>query len=234
MVLALGLIAGLAGFGFGEYSLRLFAPSLELPPGIKGDQILAPREHARRLRESQHQASTFSYGALGALLGVALGLAGGMARRSPGRAVGAALVGLVLAAAAGAGTTFLLVPWYHASQPIPSPDNAMQELGFALAMHGAVWAAIGAAAGLSLGLGLGGKQVAPAMIGGVLGAALATVIYEFGGAIGFPLDRTVQPMAMTPAPRLLAQVAVALCVSAGTLWAANHLGLRRESSSTRT
>src|SRR4051794_24370300 len=53
MVLAGGLLAGLAGFGLGEYSLRLFAPSTDLPPGIKGDQTLAPREHARRVLESQ-------------------------------------------------------------------------------------------------------------------------------------------------------------------------------------
>ena len=50
--------------------------------------------------------------------------------------------------------------------------------------------AVGAAAGLALGLGLGGGRVARAIIGGILGAAVAAVIYEFGGAVVFPLDRT--------------------------------------------
>ena len=158
MVLAGGLLAGLAGFGFGEYSLRLFAPSLELPPGIKGDQTLAPREHARRVRESPGPIATLSYGVLGAFLGLALGAAGGLARRSPRAAITAALIGLLLGAAAGAGTTFLILPWYHASYALPSPENANQQLGLALATHGGIWMAVGAVAGLALGLGLGGGR----------------------------------------------------------------------------
>jgi hypothetical protein len=229
MVLTGGLLAGLAGFAFGEYALQLFAPSLVLPPEIRGDQTRAPLEHARRVRESQDRAATLSYGVLGALLGLALGAAGGMARRSPRAAITAALIGLVLGAAAGAGTTFLLLPWYHVFHAIPSPENATQELCLALATHAGIWVAVGTAAGLALGLSQGGGRVAQAIIGGILGAALATAIYEFGGAVVFPLDRTLQPTAMAPGPRLLAHLAVALCVSAGTLWAADHLSLRRES-----
>jgi hypothetical protein len=234
MVLAGGLLAGLAGFGSGEYALRLFAPSLELPPGIRGDQTLAPLEHGRRVRESQDRTATLSYGALGALLGAALGAAGGTARRSPGAAITASLVGLVLGAAAGAGATFLIIPWYHRLHAMPAPENATQELCLALATHGGIWVAVGAAAGLALGLGLGGRRVARAVIGGMVGAALATGIYEFGGAVGFPLDRTIQPTAMAPGPRLLAHLAVALCVSAGALLAADHLSLRRKSSTKQT
>jgi hypothetical protein len=234
MVLAGGLLAGLAGFGAGEYALRLFAPSLILPPGIRGDRTLAPLEHARRVREWQDRSATASYGALGALLGMALGAAGGMARRSPGAAITAAMVGFVLGAAAGAGATFLILPWYHAFYAIPAPENATQEMCLALATHGGVWVAVGAAAGLALGLGLGGGRVARAIIGGILGAALATGIYEFGGAVGFPLDKTLHPMAMAPGPRLLAHLSVALCVSAVALWAADHLRLRRESSAAHT
>jgi hypothetical protein len=164
---------------------------------------------------------------------MALGVAGGMARRSPGAAITAAMIGLVVGAAAGAGTTFLLLPWFHASHDIPSPENATQELWLALATHGAIWMAVGSVAGLALGLGLGGGRITRAVIGGILGAAPAAAIYEFGGAVFFPLDKTYQPTAMAPAPRLLAHLAVALCVSAGTLWAAYHLSLRREPVSTR-
>jgi hypothetical protein len=180
------------------------------------------------VRESQDRTATASYGVLGALLGLALGAAGGMSRRSPGAAITAALIGLVLGAAAGTGTTFLLLRWYHAFHAVPAPENAAQELCLALATHGGIWGAVGTAAGLALGLGLGGGRVARAIIGGILGAALAAAIYEFGGAVVFPLDRTLQPTATAPGPRLLAHLAVALCVSAGTLWAVYHLSLRRE------
>src|SRR5262249_21046927 len=128
IVLAGGLLAGLAGFGFGEYALRLFAPSLELPPGIRGDQILAPLEPARRVREPEARSATASYGVLGALLGLTLGAAGGLSRRSPRAAVTAGLTGLVLTAAVGAGTTFMILPWYYAFSAPPSDENANQLL----------------------------------------------------------------------------------------------------------
>jgi hypothetical protein len=230
LVLAGGLLAGLAGFGFGEFAPQLVPPSFDIPREMRGDRYRVLHEHARRLSESQDRAAALSYGVLGALLGLALGAAGGLARRSPRAAVTAALIGLVLGAAAGTGTTFLLLPWYHASRGVPNMDNATQELGLALATHGGIWVAVGAAAGLALGLGLGGRRVAQAIIGGILGAAVAAVLYDFGGGIVFPMDKTFGPTAMAPAPRLLAHLAVALFVSAGALWAAHHLSLRRESA----
>src|SRR5262249_2268910 len=128
----------------------------------------------------------------------------------------------------------MILPWYYAFSAPPSDENANQLLGLALATHGAIWMAIGAGAGLALGLGLGGGRVARAIIGGILGAAAAAVIYEFGGGVVFPLDRTYQPTAMAPSPRLLAHLAVALCASAGALWAASHLSLSREPLKART
>src|SRR4029079_12059640 len=96
MVLVGGLLAGLAGFGLGEYALQLLAPSPDLPPGIRNDQVKAPIEHARRRQVSQDRVTTMTCGVLGALLGLTLGAAGGMARRSPGAAITAAVIGLVL------------------------------------------------------------------------------------------------------------------------------------------
>ena len=161
MVLVGGLLAGLAGFGVGEYALQLLAPSRDLPPGIRGDQVKAPIEHARRRQVSQDQVATMSYGVLGALLGLTLGAAGGMARRSAGAAIRAALIGLVLGAAAGIGATFLLLSLYHTLHADPTPENATQELYLALATHGGIWMAIGAAAGVALGLGSGRRAGRP-------------------------------------------------------------------------
>jgi len=59
------------------------------------------------------------------------------------------------------------------------------------------------------------------------------VLYEFVGAVVYPLDRTYLPVATAPAPRLLAHLAVAICVSAGTLWDSYYLSLRREPARVR-
>ena len=233
MVLAGGLLAGLAGFGFGELALKLFAPSLELPPGIKGDQTLAPLEHARRLSVSQDRVATASYGFLGALLGLTLGVVGGLSRRSARGAVTSGLIGLVLGGTLAAGTTFLILPWHHAHFAPPSPDNVNQQLGLSVATRGTIWMIIGAVAGLALGRGLGGGRVARAVAGGILGAAAAAVIHEIAGAVLFPLDKTSLLIAMTSTPRLLAHLTLALCVSAGTVWAAFHLSLRGDSVNPR-
>lgn len=226
LVLFGGLLAGLAGFGFGEYALQLLAPSLELPPGIKGDQTLAPLEHARRLSVSQDRVATASYGFLGALLGFTLGAVGGLSRRSPRQAITSGLLGLVLGGTLAAATTFLILPWNHALFVPPSPDNANQQMALSLATRGTIWMVIGAVAGLALGRGLGGGRVARAVAGGILGAAAAAFIYEMAGAVLFPLDKTFLVVALTSSPRFLAHLTVALCVSAGTLWAAFHLNPR--------
>ena len=167
----------------------------------------------------------------GRLLGLALGAAGGLRRRSPRAAITAALIGLLLGAAAGAGTTFLILPWYHAYYALPSPDNAHQQSwaspwrrtaasGWPSAPRRGWPSAWAWAEGGSRGPSSEGSWARPSR----------RLIYEFAGAVVFPLERTYLPTAMAPAPRLLAHLAVALCVSAGTLWAADHLSRHRLSS----
>jgi hypothetical protein len=53
------------------------------------------------------------------------------------------------------------------------------------------------------------------------------VIYEFGGAILFPLAATFRPMAAEVIPRLFAHVTVGLCVAAAALLFTNHLTVHR-------
>jgi hypothetical protein len=189
---------------------------------------------------SRDRAAALAYGGLGLALGLALGVAGGLARGSSRAAIAAGLAGLILGGAAGALSTLSLLPSYHAARAAALDEDATNDLALALRTHGGIFIAVGAAAGLALGLGLGGgERTARALFGGVLGAALAAVIYEFGGAIVFPVAQTFRPMAVVPAPRLLAHLSVALCVSAGALGAAQHLQLRRsalhrERTSTQT
>jgi hypothetical protein len=199
-----------------------------LPPEIRASSAQVPLETERRMRISKDRAATLAYGALGAVLGLALGAAGGLARHSIRGGIVAALTGLILGGAAGALSTLSFLPSYHAARAAALDEDLTKDLALALRTHGGIWVAIGAAAGIALGLGLGaGAQVAGATIGGMLGGALATVIYEFAGAVAFPVGETFRPVAATIAPRLLAHLSVAFCVSAGALWAARHLRLRR-------
>jgi hypothetical protein len=228
LVLAAGLLAGLAGFGIGEVAPKLFPVSYELPPEIRGNGARVPIELERRMGISRDQSAALAYGGLGMFLGLALGAAGGLARRSPRAAIAAGVVGLALGGAAGAGMTRVLLPLFHASRTGFSEEDRNNDLALALRTHGGIWLAVGAAAGLALGIGLGGgARMARALIGGILGAVVAAVFYEFGGAVVFPIAETFRPMAKEMIPRLTAHLAVALCVAAGALLFAEHLTLRR-------
>jgi hypothetical protein len=231
IILAAGFLAGLAGFVIGEAAPILLPASFDLPPELRRNTNSVPLEIERRRGGARDRAAALAYGGLGAVLGLALGAAGGLARRSARAAIGAGLTGLVLGGAAGAGTTLALLPSFHATRAAASDEEWNNDLALALRTHGGIWLAIGAVGGLALGLGLvGWPRVGRAIIGGMLGAALAAVIYEFAGAVFFPVAETFRPMAITPAPRLMANLAVALGVSAAALWSSSHLHLRRTGS----
>ena len=53
------------------------------------------------------------------------------------------------------------------------------------------------------------------VIGGFLGAALGTVVYEFIVAIAFPMVGTSRFVSVTPGTRLLARIAVTVLAAAG-------------------
>ena len=206
---------------------------VKLPPEIQASLTKRTMELKRRQGVSMDRAAALAYGGLGMFLGLALGAAGGLVRRSPVAAIAAGLIGLVLGGAAGAGTTLALLPSYHAALAARQDEDKENNLSLALMTHGGIWVAVGAAAGLALGLGLGGLgRIARATIGGILGACLAAAIYEFAGAIVFPTAETFRPMAVAPAPRLLAHLSVALCVAVGALGFADYVTFRRAKTAT--
>lgn len=232
IVLGAGLMAGLASFAFGEYAPKLTPPSMDIPPEIRSNSSQLPIEIEIRRAASRDRATALTYGVLGAALGLVLGLSGGLIRKSPTAAITAGLLGLVLGDALGMGASHFLLPRYHASRAKATDDDYTQDIGLALVTHGGIWIAAGAAAGLALGIGLGGgSRPIRGAFGGMIGAAIAVIIYEFGGAIAFPLDETFRPMAATVQARLLAHLTVALCVSLAALWASFHLSLARKKSS---
>jgi hypothetical protein len=231
VIVIMGLLAGLAAFGIGEAAPGLVRPSTDLPPEIRTSSMRRTAETDRRQKVSQDRAAALAYGGLGMLLGMVMGATGGQARRSSRAAIAAGVTGLVLGGAAGAGATLALLPSYHRARAAATDEDYTKDLALAMRTHGGIWIAVGAAAGLALGIGLGGgPRMVRAVIGGILGACVAAVIYEFGGAVLFPLSQTFRPMAYDVVPRLFAHLSVALCVSAGALLVANHLTLRRTRS----
>jgi hypothetical protein len=231
LVLAGGLLAGLAGFALGETAPKIVAPSFDLSEDFKKDRNAMRNELERRMKQSYDRSAALAYGGLGMVLGLTLGVAGGLARRSLVAAMAAGLVGLVLGAVAGAGSTTVLVPYYNSARAAATDANYNEDLGTALRTHGGIWLTIGAAAGLALGIGLGNRgRIARSIAGGIAGAILAAVIYEFGGAVLFPLAETFRPTSIQMLPRLFAHLTVALCVAVGALLFANHMTFRRPSS----
>jgi hypothetical protein len=229
IVLTAGIVSGLFSFGIGEVTPGLFPPNLDFSPEIRAQGSSLPQEIQRRRMVANDHAAALTYGGLGLVLGLTLGAAGGVVRRSFRAAIAAGLLGLLLGGSAGAATTVLVLPSFHDARAEASDEDRNTDLGLALRTHGAIWLAIGAAAGLAFGCGLGGgpMRVARATTGGLLGAAVAAIIYEFAGALVFPLAETFQPLAKYPIPRLMAHLAVTLCVAAGSYWAVHYLRLRR-------
>jgi hypothetical protein len=85
-----------------------------------------------------------------------------------------------------------------------------------LLTHGAIWSAVGAIGGLSLGLGLGGQgRWKATLVGGFIGAAAATIVYEMVGALAFASNKTDLPLSASIATRGMAQLLVAIFSAVG-------------------
>lgn len=210
--LGAGLLAALASWGIGESVVEHFRPKTRVVQGNGGPMTISSPEE---IMATQSKNATLAYGLFGAVLGLALGAAGGLARSSLRSGVLAGAIGLVLGALAGAGATIGVVPLYHRFQE-DQEEKASRNLTVPLLAHGAIWMSVGAAGGLAFGLGAGGDgRVVRALAGGVVGAAIGAAVYELAGALTFPLDKTVEPISLTWASRLLARASAALLTAAG-------------------
>ena len=211
-----GLATGFLAWGMGEWSLRAFAPVFTLTPEQHRDRKESADELHRQYRASETRVALVTYAALGGMLGFGLGLAGGLARQRPSQGVKAALVGLVLGIAAEAAVVRVAVPYYQLAY-----DQSAKDLLFPLIMHGAIWTCAGVVGGGAFGLGLGGGILAiRGAIGGALGALIGTIVYEFLGALLFPLALTTRPVSEAWESRMLGLVGVAILASIGAHWAA--------------
>jgi hypothetical protein len=199
-----GLLAGLASWAVTE----------SIKDVVKPDQSQSTnpteRREARFLAEIKNASNAFA--AQGALIGLFLGLAGGLSRGSFGRALLGGLIGLVI----GAAVTYAC---YLIGAPAIGGNNTQvhNDLKTSFQFHALGWLPAGLAGGLALGIGLGGvRRALGALTGGLLGAAVGTMLFEVIGAV-IPWAETARPVPGVWYGRLAACVVIALAVAACTV-----------------
>jgi hypothetical protein len=206
LALFVGLAAGLVAWAIGE--------TLLVPESLMGHR---GGNSPTSLAEVGTRNAMVSFGILGAAMGSGLGLVGGAIRRSFVATVIAGLTGLVLGGAVGATSARLILPIYYAN--IRTTD-----LTYSLMVHGGIWVPLGAAAGLAFAVGRGGRgRMTLGLMGGIAGALLATVTYEFAGIWLFPQAMMDRPVSASWQSRLMARIIVATLVAAGAVLSANKV-----------
>ncbi len=205
----------------------LFAAAIS---SVAGEQIMAryksdlfPRsephapseEKMRRLHDARLYSALLTFATTGGLLGLAMGLAGGLTRRSASASAQAAILGCVLGTATAGGIAWVLVPIFFKRF-----DPNSSSLVVPLLTQGAIWAGIGAVSGLVFAVGLGGRsRWIPTLVGGLLGAAAAAIVYEIVGALAFPAEHTDLPLSAAITTRGMAQLLVAIFSAIGAVLA---------------
>src|SRR5262249_3452312 len=84
-----------------------------------------------------------------------------------------------------------------------------------LLTHLALWSGTGLAAGLAFGIGshmTPRSRLIGAALAGLAGAVLGTIVFDLGGAVLFPMVRTVDPFSLSAEARLMARLCLAGCV----------------------
>jgi hypothetical protein len=213
LAVAAGLIAGVASMLAGEVILSRYQsdllPNLNINPNP---------EDMRRWRDARLNSAALTFATMGGLLGLTMGLVGGLARRSASASARAALLGLLLGTAVAACLAFVLV-----SNFFKTHDPQSGDLVLPLLTHGAIWSAVGAIGGLAFGLGLGGQgRWKATLVGGLVGAAAATVVYEIVGALAFASNKTDLPLSSSITTRGMAQLLVAILSAIGAVLASQH------------
>lgn len=207
------LLAGLTTWLIGEAFNDRYNPPLRDAPGLMTEAEARALAIGRTM--ALRSKVTIAFGSLGAALGLALGLAGGVATCSSRSAWTAGLVGSILGGACAAVSSLILLRVYLS---LLNPDS--NDLSMGMAFHAGAWSVIGATGGIAFGIGLGDRhRIARAALGGLLGAVAGAMIYEFVGALAFPLDDTSKPVSATWGTRLLARLAVTIFASAGAVMA---------------
>ncbi len=198
------MLAGVVAFGIGEKTHNLI-PVEQHPTNLQGSTVMQSDWKDRSAASTKNGAIT--YAVFGLCLGAGLGIAGGLTRRSAPRATVGGVLGAFLGAGLGGALAWWTLPWFLEAQL----DYTDRELLVSLGMHALHWGILGAIAGLAFVIALGHYRLSlGAMISGLMGAVLGTLVYDLIGAGILPMAGTDHPIAETWTARLLASILVSL------------------------
>ena len=158
------------------------------------------------------QNAAVAYGLLGAILSLSLAVTAGclLQRFSLTRISTAGLAGIALGGLLGGASSYAVTPLYF--HRLETADVTLS-----LLIHLAMWCAVGAAAGIAFGIGCGTRKMfAGSLIGGIIGAALAALLFDVCGAF-LPLAHTERPLAEEADTRLAAAALLSVFVVFGTV-----------------
>jgi hypothetical protein len=224
LCLVAGLLAGTASLLAGEAIMHQYEGALS--PPVK--RQLSPEE-MKRWHDARLYCPAATFSTMGGFFGLAMGLAGGLACGSIYRGVWGAIAGLLLGTSVAACTSMMVVaPFYR------NYDPSKSGLVYPMLMHGAVWSTVGAIGGLMFGLALERPgRWKETVLGGLVGAAGATVVYEIVGALAFATDKTDLPLAASITTRGMAHLLVAILSAVGVAVALEQSSTRQSPSSLR-
>ncbi|MHB1557964.1 MAG: hypothetical protein ACYC61_10830 [Isosphaeraceae bacterium] len=209
LVLAAGLVAGLAAFAAGEATYGIIPARRVM---LRTIGAVAPQVTPETQTTANVRNAALAFTLQGALLAGFLGAVGGIARRSTAAAIGAGFLGAILGAGLAAGVSLASLRAF--SQALVNHSD--YDMAISILMHGTIWGLTGAAAGLALAIGLGGgpRRLAAGILLGFVGAAIGTLAFDILGAGLFPLAETGEPVSLTWPSRLAARMLVAIATAA--------------------
>lgn len=216
LALLAGMIAGLVSWAGGEAIYGRFIPPLIATGGFPSIEEIEAAEQARR--DGANKEASLTAAMLGASLGLTLGLAGGFVAGNARKSMKAAMAGLNVGGLGSGAAAWLLTPVFLKNY---NPDTDVMLL--AIAIYGSISMVSGAIAGLAFGMGLRSDPtnspsglLGSTLQGGLMGAALAVVVFQVAGMIAFPLSQTTLPVSISKASRLTSHLLVALLCAFGS------------------
>lgn len=202
VIVLMALCAGLLSWLLGERSREFAVVPLEI--SSKNYQYAELNAATSRVNAIN---GSLVFGVLGGLTCLALVLSARLIGGESGRNLRKGLAACLIGVLAGALPSFVIMPIHWMNR---NNDPASLDLTRPLLYHMGLWLPIGLAAGLVFGLARGTprQKLGGLMVSGLFGALAGTFVYEFAGAVLFPMDRTVDPIAETAQARLLAHICV--------------------------
>jgi hypothetical protein len=210
-----GLIAGALAAIAGEFTYPALHREPEYPASLS-ELSSSERAVARavvrfktRMAVETNQAMA-AYGLLGATLGLLVGLAGGLSGSSRRTGREGAVIGGVLGLVAGTGLSMVTVPLFFEF------SNSVTSAPLLLLTHAVIFGGLGAATGVGVGRAWGGRKVIfKCVLGGIVGALVATVAVDVINVAVFGVMTIFEPVPAKSTPRAVVHIGIAVGTALG-------------------